>query len=105
MNRRFLRKTAASGSEHPFYFVARLVRGDFFFFYSKFRIAGWQNKTANFVGWEAMIYQWLLLWISGGKLTKMHEYRVQASRRPLAATRFTSSSVTHSCQFAGAGSC
>jgi hypothetical protein len=67
-----------------------LVRGDFFFFYSKFRIAGWENKTANFVGWEAMIYQWLLLWISGGKLTKIHEYQVQASRRPLAATRFTS---------------
>jgi hypothetical protein len=51
-----------------------------FLFYSiKFRIAGLEEKTANFSDVEVLIYQDLLLWISGGNLTKKQslEFRVQ----------------------------
>jgi hypothetical protein len=41
----------------------------FFFFYPKFRIAGWEGKPANFVGVKGSVNQRLLLWVSGGKLT------------------------------------
>jgi hypothetical protein len=40
------------------------------FFYPKFRIAGWEGKPANFVDVEGPVNQWLLLWVSGGKLTR-----------------------------------
>jgi hypothetical protein len=48
----------------------------FFFFYSKFRISGSEEKTANFVGVEVPTYQRLLLWVSGGNLTKASERAV-----------------------------
>jgi len=50
-----------------------------FCFYSiKLRIAGWEEKTANFVGVEVVIYQRLLLWISGGNLTKAGSWELGA---------------------------
>jgi hypothetical protein len=57
--------------------------GGFFFLYSiKLRIAGSEEKTANFVGVEVLIYEGLLLWISGGNLTK------KAGERRLPEKRF-----------------
>jgi hypothetical protein len=49
-SRRFLRKTAASGFVPQSKFVARLVRAAFSFSTLKFRIAGSEEKTANFPG-------------------------------------------------------
>jgi hypothetical protein len=43
-------KTAASGSLPQSEFVARLVRAAFSFSTLKFRIAGSEEKTANFPG-------------------------------------------------------
>jgi hypothetical protein len=49
---------------------ARTWRALFFFYSIKFRIAGSEEKTANFPGVEVLFYQCLLLWINGGNLTK-----------------------------------
>jgi hypothetical protein len=42
----------------------------FFFLPYKLRIADSGGKTANFPGVEVLTYHGLLLWISGGNLTK-----------------------------------
>jgi hypothetical protein len=51
--------------------------GSFLFYSIKFRIAGSEEKTANFPGVEVLIYEHLLLWISGGNLTRKAEFGVQ----------------------------
>jgi hypothetical protein len=56
---------------------ARARRALFFFYSIKFRIAGSEEKTANFPGVEVLIYEHLLLWISGGNLTRKAEFGVQ----------------------------
>ncbi len=41
-----------------------LLSGGIFFFYSKFRISGWEDKTANFVG-----VNWLVSYVDCWAIT------------------------------------
>jgi hypothetical protein len=66
--------------------------GGIFFFYPQFRIAGWEGIAANFVGVEGSINQRLLLWGSGGKLTRT-AFRIQGCRVQEDAARLLARNV------------